>query len=95
MMINCLLLLLCYYGKLPVANITESINQQCNRDKPIKWTELTAADHALVHIALVPSSSPLIVIGGEVRIVWLKVVYQQQVSRCMTTLTSHGGRLDQ
>ena len=64
MMINCLLLL-CYYGKLPVANITESINQQCNRDKPIKWTELTAADHALVHIALVPSSSPLIVIGGE------------------------------
>ena len=49
--------------KIPVANITASIDQQQNSDTPIKWTELTAADHWCT--ALVPSSSPPVVVGGE------------------------------
>ena len=49
--------------KIPVAHITASIDQQHNSDTPTKWTELTAADHW--HTALVPSSSPPVVVGGE------------------------------
>ena len=49
--------------KIPVANITESIDQQHNSDTPTKWTKLTAADHW--GTALVPSSSPPVVVGGE------------------------------
>ena len=66
------LLIVGYYGadtlihqgayKIPVANITESIDQQHNSDTPTKWIELTAADHW--HTALVPSSSPPVVVGG-------------------------------
>ena len=48
--------------KIPVANITASIDQQHNSDTPTKWTELTAADHYCT--ALVPSSSPPVVVGG-------------------------------
>ena len=49
--------------KIPVANITASIDQQHNSDTPTKWTELTAADHWCT--ALVPSSSPPVVVGGQ------------------------------
>ena len=49
--------------KIPVANITASIDQQHNSDTPTKWTELTAADHW--YTALVPSSSPPVVVGGD------------------------------
>jgi len=48
--------------KIPVANIT-SIDQQYNSDTFTKWTELTAVDHW--YTALVPSSSPPVVVGGE------------------------------
>ena len=49
--------------KIPVANITASIDQQHNSDTPTKWTELTAADH--LDTALVPSLSPPLVVGGQ------------------------------
>ena len=49
--------------KVPVANITASIDQQHNRYTPTKWPKLTAADH--LFIALVPSSSPPVVVGGH------------------------------
>ena len=49
--------------KIPVANITTSIDQQHNSDTPTKWTELTAVDH--YYTALVLSSSPPVVVGGE------------------------------
>ena len=49
--------------KIPVAIITASGDQQQNSDTPTKWTELTAADHW--HTALVPNSSPPVVVGGE------------------------------
>ena len=49
--------------KISVANITASIDQQHNSDTPTKWTELTAADHW--GTALVPSSSPPVVVGGQ------------------------------
>ena len=49
--------------KIPLANITASIDQQHNSDIPTKWTELTAADH--YYTALVPSSSPPVVVGGN------------------------------
>ena len=49
--------------KIPVAIITMSIHKAPNSDTPTKWTELTAADHW--HTALVPSSSPPVVVGGE------------------------------
>ena len=49
--------------KIPVANITTSIDQQPNSDTLTKWTVLTAADH--FYTALVPSSSPPVVVGGE------------------------------
>ena len=47
--------------KIPVANIIASIDQQHNSDTPTKWTELTSTDHWCT--ALVPSSSPPVVIG--------------------------------
>ena len=49
--------------KIPVANITASIDQQHNSDTPTKWTEMTAADHW--YTTLIPSSSPPVVVGGE------------------------------
>ena len=49
--------------KIPVANITASIDQQHNSDTPTKWTELTLADH--FYTALVPSSFPPVVVGGR------------------------------
>ena len=49
--------------KMLLANITASIDQQYNSDKPMEWTKLTAADH--YHTALVPSSSSPIVVGGH------------------------------
>ena len=49
--------------KIPVANITASIDQQHKSDTPTKWTELTAADHWFT--ALVPGSSPPVVVGGQ------------------------------
>ena len=69
------LLIVHYYGantryngayKIPVANITASIDQQHNSDTPTKWIELTAADHWCK--ALVPSSSPPVVVGGDNKI---------------------------
>ena len=67
------LIIVGYYGadlksykgayKIPVTNITASIDQQYNSDTPTKWTELTAADHW--DTALVPSSSPPVVVGGQ------------------------------
>ena len=49
--------------KIPVANITASGDQQHNSDTPTKWTELTDTDHT--YTALVPSSSPPVVVGGQ------------------------------
>ena len=51
--------------KIPVANITASGDQQHNWYwyTPTKWTELTATDHT--YTALVPSSSPPVVVGGQ------------------------------
>ena len=49
--------------EIPFANITSSIDQQHNIDTPTKWTELTVADYW--DTALVPSSSPPVVVGGE------------------------------
>ena len=56
--------------KIPVANITASIDQQHNSDTLNKWTELTAADQWFT--ALVPRSSPPVVVGGEEHIKELK-----------------------
>ena len=55
----------CYNGayKIPVANITALTNQQHNSDTPTKWTKLTVPDH--METALVPSSFPPVVVGGE------------------------------
>ena len=49
--------------KVPVGNITASGDQQQNSNTPTKWTELTTADHW--YTALVPSSSPPVVVGGK------------------------------
>ena len=52
--------------KIPVTNITASPNRQYTFSKlfkSTKWTELTAADH--LYTALVPNSSPPMVIGGH------------------------------
>ena len=49
--------------KIPVANITASIDQQHKSDTPTKWTELTATDHW--QTALVPSSCPPVIVGGQ------------------------------
>ena len=69
---NCLLIV-GYYGankktnrsayKLPVANITASIDQQHKSDTLTKWTKITAAGHW--DTALVPGSSPPVVLGGH------------------------------
>lgn len=48
--------------KLPVANITVSINGQHNSATSSRWTELTAVTHMLT--SLVPGSSPPVIIGG-------------------------------
>ena len=68
------LLMVGYYGadmkgysayKIPVANITASGDQQhyWYWFTPTKWTKLTATDHW--DTALVPSSSPPLVVGGQ------------------------------
>ena len=49
--------------KISVATITASCDQQYNSDTSTKWTKLTAADHWLT--ALIPSSSPPVVVGGQ------------------------------
>ena len=51
--------------KIPVTNITVSTDQQHNSDTPTScnWTELTVADYW--DSALVPSSSPPVVVGGD------------------------------
>ena len=49
--------------KIPVVNIIASIDQQRNSDTPTNWTELTVTDH--LYTALVPSSFPPVVVGGE------------------------------
>ena len=49
--------------KIPVISITTSFDQQHNSNTPTEWTELTAADH--LYTALVPSSSPPVVVGGR------------------------------
>ena len=49
--------------KIPVATITASYNQQHNSDTPTKWSKLTSADHR--YTALIASSSPPVVVGGE------------------------------
>ena len=46
---------------IPVANITSANDQQHNTYT--KWSELTVVDHHKA--ALVPSSSPPVVVGGE------------------------------
>ena len=50
--------------KMPIANLTALVDQQYNRHKPTKWTELTAADHYFT--TLVPSSFPPVVVGGGI-----------------------------
>ena len=47
---------------LPVANITASIDGQHNSTTSSRWTKLTAATH--LHTALVPGSSPPVIVGG-------------------------------
>jgi len=49
--------------KIPVTNITASVDQQHNIDTSTKWTKLTAADHYCT--ALVASLSPPVVVGGN------------------------------
>ena len=48
--------------KIPVANITTSINQQHNNDTPTSWLTLSPID--LWFTAIVPSSTPPVVVGG-------------------------------
>ena len=48
--------------RLPVANITASMNGQHNSTTSSRWTELTAATHS--YTALVPGSSPPVIVGG-------------------------------
>ena len=67
------LIILGYYGanmktyksayKIPVTNITASVDQQHNIDTSTKWTELTAADH--YGTVVVPSLSPPVIVGGD------------------------------
>ena len=49
--------------KIPVTNITASIDGPRNSNTSTKWTELTEADHYFT--ALVPGSSPPVVVGGK------------------------------
>jgi len=57
--------LIAYYGacKIPVANITTSIDPQYISDTLTNWTQLTTIDYW--GTTLVPSSSPPVVVGGE------------------------------
>ena len=48
--------------RLPVVNITASIDGQHNSATSSRWTKLTAATHA--YTALVPGSSPPLIVGG-------------------------------
>ena len=48
--------------RLPVGNITASIDRQHNSATSSRWTELTAATH--LYTALVPGSSPPVIVGG-------------------------------
>ena len=48
--------------KLPVANITPSIDGQHNSATFSRWTKLTAIPHAFP--ALIPGSSPPVIVGG-------------------------------
>ena len=48
--------------RLPVANITASIDGRHNSATSSRWTELTAVAHT--HTALVPDSSPPVIVGG-------------------------------
>ena len=48
--------------KLPVTNITASIDGQCNSATSFRWTKLTAV--TLWCTALVPGSSPPVIVGG-------------------------------
>ena len=49
--------------RIPVANITASIDQQYNSKTPTKWTEMTAADYW--NATLVPGLSSPVVVGGQ------------------------------
>ena len=49
--------------KIAVSDIAPSADQQCNSQTPTKWTDLTAAIHW--YTALVPNSSPPMVVGGD------------------------------
>jgi len=49
--------------KIPVNDITRSGDQLQTSDTPTKWITMTSATHW--ETALVPSSSPLVVVGGE------------------------------
>ena len=49
--------------KIPVANATASIDTQDNTDIPTKWTKLTVNNP--YRTALVPSSSPPVIVGGK------------------------------
>ena len=51
-----------YVYKLPVANITASVDGQHNRTTFYRWTELTAVTHT--YAALISNSSPPIIVGG-------------------------------
>ena len=48
---------------IPLVNITASSDKQHDSNTSTKWTELTAADR--YHTALVPSSSPPVVVSGQ------------------------------
>ena len=52
--------------KIPVATIIASIDHQHNRSTPTKWTKLTPTNH--YDTALVLSSSPPVVVGGQIGI---------------------------
>ena len=49
--------------KIPVVNITGSVDQQRNSNAPVKWTKLTSTDNWKP--ALVSGSSPPVIVGGE------------------------------
>ena len=49
--------------KIPVVDITRSGDQQHTSDPPTEWITMTCTDHW--YTALVPSSSPPVVVGGR------------------------------
>ena len=49
--------------RLPVANITASIDGQLNSATFTGWTKLTAATHS--YTTLIPGSSPPVIVGGS------------------------------